>query len=206
MNEFDNQVATWGSDGWAECSGWAKAYCADHITGEYIGVREVWVSAGTGLPAGAYIDEPPSSIDGKAVVRSSGLWEHVNDYRGLTCYDTSTLKPSTISSLGPVPEGFTIIAPTSKYDVWSGSDWVRDSDAENKAALDYAKSEQSSRIEISGKQISILKPAVDGGYAKPDHKNLLSDWQRYQYEVTQVSSLPGWPINPEWPHEPEKVV
>lgn len=58
----------------------------------------------------------------------------------------------------------------------------------------------------SEQQISILKPAVDGGYAKPTHTQLLADWQRYRYELTLVPEQTGWPESPQWPHEPEKVI
>lgn len=55
-------------------------------------------------------------------------------------------------------------------------------------------------------QIELIKPAVDGGYAKPEHTQLLADWQRYRYELTLVPEQPGWPDKPQWPTEPEKVI
>ena len=66
--------------------------------------------------------------------------------------------------------------------------------------------EQSMRISDANQQISTLKPAVDGGYAKPEHTQLLADWQRYRYELTQVPEQPGWPESPQWPTEPDKVI
>ena len=55
-------------------------------------------------------------------------------------------------------------------------------------------------------QIELLKPAVDGGYAKPEHTQLLADWQRYRYELTLVPEQPSWPDKPQLPAEPEKVI
>jgi hypothetical protein len=66
--------------------------------------------------------------------------------------------------------------------------------------------EQSRRISVATQQIAILKPAVEGGYAKPDHSQLLADWQRYRYQLTQVPEQPGWPASPQWPPEPDKVI
>lgn len=74
------------------------------------------------------------------------------------------------------------------------------------SALELATAEQSTRIATANQQIAIIKPAVDGGYAKPDHTKLLADWQRCRYELTLVPEQPGWPHKPQWPTEPEKVI
>ena len=77
---------------------------------------------------------------------------------------------------------------------------------EQPSAESVALMEQSRRMSVATQQISILKPAVDGGYAKPDHTKLLADWQRCRYELTLVPERPGWPDKPQWPAEPEKVI
>ncbi len=69
-----------------------------------------------------------------------------------------------------------------------------------------AKLELDNKVQMANQQIAILKPAVDGGYAKPEHTQLLVDWQRYRYELTLVPEQPGWPESPQWPTEPDKVV
>jgi hypothetical protein len=69
-----------------------------------------------------------------------------------------------------------------------------------------ANNELSLREFEANNQISIIKPAVDGGYAKPEHTQLLADWQRYRYELTLVPEQPGWPESPQWPTEPDKVI
>ncbi|MCK0187874.1 tail fiber assembly protein [Aeromonas hydrophila] len=69
-----------------------------------------------------------------------------------------------------------------------------------------ASAELNSRMTLANQQISILKPAVDSGYAKPGHTQLLADWQRCRYELTLVPDQPGWPEKPQWPAEPEKVI
>jgi len=73
-------------------------------------------------------------------------------------------------------------------------------------ALEIATAELASRNRIAREQIAILKPAVDGGYAKPEHTQQLADWQRYRYELTLVPEQPGWPEQPQWPAEPDKVI
>jgi len=76
----------------------------------------------------------------------------------------------------------------------------------NPSAEERAIREQSVCISDANQQISTLKPAVDGGYAKPEHTQLLADWQRYRYELTSVPEQPGWPESPQWPPAPEKVI
>ena len=75
---------------------------------------------------------------------------------------------------------------------------------EDPAAL--AKIALDNKVQIATQQIAIIKPAVDGGYAKPEHTQLLADWQRYRYELTLVPEQPGWPESPQWPTEPDKVI
>ena len=73
-------------------------------------------------------------------------------------------------------------------------------------AIDIALAEQSKRIYAANQQIATLKPAVDGGYAKPEHIQLLADWQRCRYELTLVPEQAGWPELPQWPDEPKSVI
>ncbi|QXC37256.1 tail fiber assembly protein [Aeromonas sp. FDAARGOS 1410] len=71
---------------------------------------------------------------------------------------------------------------------------------------EIASAELSSYMALANQQIAVITPAVDGGYAKPEHTQLLADWQRYRYELTLVPELDGWPESPQWPTEPEKVI
>lgn len=71
---------------------------------------------------------------------------------------------------------------------------------------EISSAEMDARIKTSNEQIAILKPAVDGGYAKPEHAQLLADWQRYRYELMSVPKLPGWPESPQWPDQPETII
>lgn len=72
--------------------------------------------------------------------------------------------------------------------------------------IDVALNKLNSLLAVAVAQIELIKPAVDGGYAKPGHTQLLADWQRCRYELTLVPEKPGWPEKPQWPTEPEKVI
>lgn len=69
--------------------------------------------------------------------------------------------------------------------------------------LEISNGELSARITKADQQIAIIKPAVDGGYAKPEHTILLGDWQRYRYELMLVPEQSDWPVNVIWPEEPQ---
>ncbi|MEN9531299.1 MAG: hypothetical protein RIQ83_523 [Pseudomonadota bacterium] len=69
-----------------------------------------------------------------------------------------------------------------------------------------ASADLNSRLALANQQIAIIKPAVDGGYAKPEHTQLLADWQRYRYELTLVSEQVGWPTSPQWLEQPATVI
>lgn len=66
--------------------------------------------------------------------------------------------------------------------------------------------ELSRLITVASNQIEVVRPAVDGGYAKPEHVQLLADWQRYRYELMSVPEQPGWPESPQWPGQPETII
>lgn len=207
MTENNNHPrAVWGDDGWAETSGYTMTYIADHETAVYLSPYDVWVSEGTGLPAGAYHDAPPAPIEGKAIVRQVTGWQFVTDLRGEVVYDKSTGHPFTVNAIGDLLEQYTLLEPSSPYDKWTGDGWEKDEYAEQQAKSEAAQIEQSARIANANQQIATLKPAVDGGYAKPEHTQLLSDWQRCRYELTLVPEQAGWPEQPQWPAEPDKVI
>lgn len=72
--------------------------------------------------------------------------------------------------------------------------------------LEKNSSELSQKIAVAERQIGVLKPAVDGGYAKPGHDNLLLEWQKHLYELTSVPNQVSWPNLPKWPNEPIRVL
>lgn len=206
MNELNEQPVIWGADGWADSSGFTLAYIADPETSEYLGTNNVWVSEGTSLPAGAYLDAPPAKESGQTIIRQADGWQLVTDLRGVVVYDKSTGHPVTVNAIGELQEQYTLLEPSSPYDKWSGEEWVKDESAEQQAKLEASQAEQLMRINEANQQIAILMPAIDGGYAKQEHIQLLADWQRYRYDVALVSEQPDWLEKPQWPERPPSVV
>ncbi|MGL5815343.1 MAG: tail fiber assembly protein [Aeromonas sp.] len=198
-------------NGYALSSGYMSVHRSDPETKRWLGAHNEFMSVGTGLAPNSYLDGPKGdSGDSYAWCRDSddADWCRVEDHCGKTAYGKATRAKMEITELGPIPDTHTLLAPISPFDSWNeqAQIWEPDSTAEQQAKLKAAKTEQSTRLANANQQIAILKPAVDGGYAKPEHKQLLADWQRCRYELTLVPEQLGWPAEPQWPAEPEKVI
>ncbi|MFM5527733.1 tail fiber assembly protein [Aeromonas veronii] len=198
-------------NGYAKSSGYMAVHRCDHETKRWLGEHDEFMSVGTGLAPNSYLKGPKGEAgDGYTWCRDGddAEWVRVEDHCGEIAYHKETRVKMEITELGPVPSTHTLLAPTSMFDRWNEREqvWELDTSAEQQARLEAAQMEQSARVATANQQIAIIKPAVDGGYAKPGHPQLLDDWQRCRYELTLVPEQPGWPDKPQWPIEPEKVI
>lgn len=197
--------AVWGGDGFASESGWAFAHCINQSTGELLYSQDVWVSVGTGLPAGAFLDTPPQPEDGKAIVRQNGAWALVDDLRGTTAYNKQTKQSEVISALGPLPSELTFIAPTSQFDVWregSGA-WVKDAQAEQDWLTQQAQYQRTSLLSEASVEIASLLDALDPAIiSNPDDQvqAKLMEWKTYRAALA-VIDCSVHPVN--WPQKPQ---
>lgn len=195
--------------GFATSSGVMTVHRISDTTREWLGPHDEYMSIGTGLARGSYLTGPDELVALGCVwcrTQDDSGWHQVEDHRGKLAYDTATRAVSELTALGPVPETHTLLVPASPFDRWNGQAWERDEAAELQAKLSAAQSEQSRRIAVANQQIAIISPAVDGGYAKQEHTQLLADWQRYRYDLTLMSEQPDWPGSPLWPTEPAKLI
>ncbi|WP_270687242.1 tail fiber assembly protein [Aeromonas sp. D3] len=210
MEQFEPRV-TLDEHGFATSDGWVEVATKDRESNEFTGCCHEWVSEGTGISAGSYLDRPSGDAPaGKAWVRTAddSKWELVDDHRGLVVYDKTTTHPQTIGELGPLPESVTTQVPPGQFVIWDEAEqsWVTDQVTEQAHSRQMAESQQTTLLLVANQQIAIIAPAVEGGYAKPEHAQLLAAWQRYRYELTQVPEQTGWPDAPQWPTEPDKVI
>lgn len=142
------------------------------------------------------------------VCQDDGTWVIHHDWRNAPLWSTKSGEPVFISEPGitPLSISATDIEPPGPEYKWDDGHWVYDAKTAADITLQQAQIEQSRRLATASSQLDVLKPAVDGGYAKPDHTALLECWQRYRYELTLIQEQPGWPDQPSWPIEPEKVI
>lgn len=194
----------WGNDGFASVAGFETAHCIDESTREYIGSRDVWVSIGTGMPSGSFIEAPPPAEDGKAIVMKVDGWELVPDFRGSTAYNKKTLQPQIICSLGPLSAELTFTPPKSPFDVWSGvaDDWDKDKHKENQWLTENAARYRGELLSDASIMIAALSDAIDPAIiANPDAQTYSSllEWKQYRAELVLIDCT----IHPiQWPTKP----
>lgn len=140
------EYITLNKNGFAEVSGFVKCYCVDP-NGEYIGPVDEYIPATAGLPAGAFMDEPPADEEGKAIIRISNKWWLVDDHRGETVYSTENGQQVEVKALGDYPDNTTPLAPSTQYDVWNGIEWITDAAAQKSGQI--AEAEQQRQILIA---------------------------------------------------------
>ncbi|MGL6365395.1 tail fiber assembly protein [Aeromonas veronii] len=195
----------WGEDGFASVNGWAFVNCINQSTGELLYSQDVWISVGTGLPAGAFLDTPPQPEYGKAIVRQNGSWVLIDDLRGTTAYNKQTKQSEVIGTLGSVPFELTLIAPTSQFDVWSEASgkWVKDAQAEQDWLTQQATYQRSFLLGEASVEIAALLDALDPAIiSNPDDQvqAKLMEWKTYRAALA-VIDCSVHPIN--WPQKPQ---
>jgi len=69
---------------------------------------------------------PPALAEGQAAVFDGQAWRVVEDHRGKIAYAITTRQPVAIQTVGPVPEGYTLTPPPSRFHTWDGAAWQPD--------------------------------------------------------------------------------
>lgn len=192
-----------GNDGLAEVAGWVKCYVADPVTREYTGATMENVMFDVSLSAGAYVDAPVLPQKEHQAVRRTAdgsAWEIVDDYRGLTAYDTQTKYPFIIDFIGALPETFTLLKPTSEFDKWDGKNWVADEAAIKNAQVNAAKQQKLELSQEAETRITQLERKIRLGMAGEDEIALLKLWEIYTVKLDDIN--PGSAPEIEWPQKP----
>lgn len=198
----------WGVDGFASVSGWETVYTTNPITNEYLSTQESWISAGTGLPAGAYLDEPMQHEPGKAIVRGDNIWMFVDDYRGQTAYHKQNLQPVVIEALGSLPVILTLISPSSQFDVWNEQvdGWVKDEALEDAWLIQQAQMQRQVLMGEASQEIAVLVDALDPSIISDpsdDDQAKLIAWKTYRVELSKIDQQPNYPDSINWPAKPQ---
>ncbi|HEI6731382.1 TPA: tail fiber assembly protein [Yersinia enterocolitica] len=127
-------------------------------------------------------------------------WKYTEDYRGTEAYDTQTGYSRPVITLGPLPEGFTSQAPTSQFDRWDGSQWVKDENAEKKHHLAEAEQKKRALLNDASDKIQILQDSIELGLATETTESELLVWRKYRVLLDRVdiSTAPNieWPVSP----------
>ena len=195
---------TLDENGFATEVGFITVYNYNGETMEFTSASLEYLPVGVGVPGNSCVDAPISKKDGFAVCRTADLtgWEYVADHRGETVYSTATGKPVTISQLGEYPEGTTTIAPLTPYDKWDGEEWVTDTDAQHRAAVEAAETQRQSLIDTAMASIKLIQLKLQAGrkltQAETTRLNVVLDYID-AVTATDTSTAPDviWPELPE---------
>lgn len=184
-------------DGHATEAGIIRAYYFDPITGEYTGWSDEFINVGVSMPGSSTDIGPGEESTGFAMVFTGKQWQKRENHRGEIAYSTSDRKSSVVDYIGPVREGFTLIAPSTHFDKWVDGKWVTDTAEQNESIVVSNTQQKAALILEASSYIAPLVDARDGGYIDDADIPLLSSWQKYRYALTKVD-----PSQPEWPERP----
>ena len=194
------QTAILDSEGLTTSAGWLVIYNVDANTGEYLSATYQYFPVGVGLPANAYLDAPSDVDDRCAIVRQGDKWTYPIDHRGKVIYSIETGVESIATTIGDIPDGFTLLTPSSEFDSWDGKKWVLDKEKQHQHDIAVAQSQQSQLLKEVNNEISNFQDAVDAEIATEQQVEILKKWKKYRFELNQldVNKVPN--IN--WPKKP----
>lgn len=196
-------TATLNAAGLAVTAGWLTVYNIEPEQREYQQASLEYLPEGVGLPAFCFADKPTLPKAGLALVRSrdGSAWETLPDYRGQTAYSTETGEPETVTRIGELGNGVTLLAPATPYDTWNGEAWVTDTTQQQDAAINAARDELAQRQRVATDKITMLDDAVSLGMATEDESAALLAWKAYRVQLSRVDLETAPEI--EWPLAPD---
>lgn len=195
------EYITLNEQGFADASGWVVCYLTSP-DGEYLGFIDEFIPATAGLPAGAYIDEPPADEAGKAIIRVGDKWELVDDHRGEIVYNTENGQPVEVKALGDYPDNTTPLAPATAFDKWNGSAWVTDEVQLKAGKIAEAEARKAHLRAQADSEIAWLQDAVDAEIATDEETSKLAAWKKYRVLLMRVDTSTAPDIK--WPQEPQR--
>ncbi|MFQ6246951.1 tail fiber assembly protein [Yersinia enterocolitica] len=172
-------------------------YNYHYETKEFTGATDEYIAPYTGIPGSSTFIAPLSPKDGYAVVfnEDAQQWEYTEDYRGTEAYDTQTGYSRPVITLGPLSEGFTSQAPTSQFDHWDGSQWVKDENAEKKHHLAEAEQKKRDLLNEASTKIQIFQDTIELGLATETTEAELLAWRKYRVQLNQLDISAAPDIN-----------
>ncbi|HGK4675306.1 TPA: tail fiber assembly protein [Kluyvera georgiana] len=187
-------------NGLASAAGDIRCFYYDAMTGEYKGWSDEHINIGVSMPGNSTAIDPGEEVTGFVAVFSDDSWEKQPDNRGETVYSTENGRSTIVGYIGEIKDGFTAVAPSTQYDVWNGSEWVTNTDAQHAADVAAAAKQKTTLLAEASAFIAPLADAAAGGYIDDADKPTLAAWQRYRYELTKIDTSTAPDI--EWPPLP----
>ncbi|CAI1792413.1 MULTISPECIES: tail fiber assembly protein [Serratia] len=150
------------------------------------------------LPEGCTFIAPPDAKPTFVTQWNGTEWVYVKDLRGQLAYSTETKEPISLTEIGPLPDGYTLLPP-GRFEQWDGKRWVKDDFAERVFYADQVERQKAKLLTAATEQIAVLNYAIGKGTATDSETAKLSQWEEYRLELNRVDST-ATEIN--WPEKP----
>lgn len=175
-------------------------YCP--VTGEYTGWSDEYINVGVSMPGNSTDIDPGDEVAGEVAIFTDNGWQRQEDHRGETAWSTADGSTITVDYIGSLHDGYTSIAPSTPYDVWDGTKWVTDVEAQQADAIAEAELQRQQLISAAMQSISVIQLKLQAGRALSDaEKNKLNVTLDYIDAVTATDTATAPDIN--WPVSPE---
>ncbi|HEJ7189550.1 tail fiber assembly protein [Serratia marcescens] len=139
------------------------------------------------FPEWAVTEAPPAPEPGHVVLYTAGAWQQVEDRSGQTYY-TADGRPQVVpNAYFVLPPDCTFTAPASQWERWDGEQWVTDTDAMKRAALEQATVTRLQLRQQADRQIELLNDAAETGIAAAGDEQRLAAWKKYRVMLSRIS-------------------
>lgn len=172
-------------------------------TGEYMGSNEEHLPVGVGIPACSTLLPNPECHSGYVAIfdLDSQNWSVEEDHRGKMAYSMANGEPLEITSIGPVPNGYTLHQPQTAADEWDGMKWALDEEKAQELAVIEAENKKNSLLAEANTECNELMVDYNLGLLSEKQTEVLKLWRIYIRDLKEVdtSKAPniGWPVLPE---------
>ena len=198
--QLQPESAVLGNSGLTISEGWVVVYNVD-AKGEFLQATYQYLPIGVGLPANAYLEAPQSVKDNQAIIHDGQQWTYPKDLRGTKIYSIETGGETIFQEVGEIPDGFTELKPTSKFDSWDGEKWQFDKNKQHQYEVNQASIKKNQLLDEAASQLSYLQDAVDSQIASEQETQLLVEWKKYRVLVNRIDIELA--PNIEWPNQPK---
>ena len=147
------------------------------------------------IPWGATDIKPPNLPANKGAKFLNGVWELVEDFRGVVHYNKTTKEEVVIQTIGQVADFLTNKIPIEepcKWDIQTNT-WIIDQEAVDLNVLGELK--LSARQTLTASDLTVLR-CVEAGIILP------VEWKNYRVQLRAIisgSSIVNLPIKPVYP-------
>ncbi|HGM5417654.1 TPA: tail fiber assembly protein [Serratia liquefaciens] len=152
------------------------------------------------LPEWAVTVAPLAAEPGHAVLYTGDAWQQIEDRTGQTYYTADGRPQAVPDAYFILPPDCTFTPPATPWDQWDGEQWVTNTDAQQRAAVEQAAQTRQRLRQQADQQIELLNDAAETGMSEEGDDQRLANWKKYRVllsrvDIGQAPDIP-WPALP----------